>query len=442
MRLGERPIPLLPPLSHHLRIARSAAVASSVSTNLPAVYEMRGGSMRSLLLGVILALVALPAVAVKRVTVAQLEQTLATNLAAHREDIEIARRLGELELTERLTGAELNQLTGKLALGSRTALAVQLLADQSSFLDPPAGELPTQPPPDAATEQRIFAATRAYIARTLPLLPDFIATRTAFRFDNSPQVLRVNEWPIRAGLHIVGTSTREITVRDDYEEPAAESVKASAGGGETGLHSFGEFGPFLKLILMDVGKGKLSFHHWEKTTGGLIAVYRYSVPKSASHYLVDYCCLSDGPRAPTLPRTGYGHRGSGSGTPEPDEKTEHFRKTPAYHGSLFIDPESGAVLRFTAEADLDIDGPITRAAVLVQYGPVVLGERKYLCPLLSVALTQGPAGTNVPVGVPPDLEINETTFTQYHRLGSSIRMLPASDAAATQPRAVDSSSNK
>ncbi len=50
-----------------------------------------------------------PALAVKRVTVAQIEQTLAAANATHRADAELARQLGELQLTERLTDATLNK---------------------------------------------------------------------------------------------------------------------------------------------------------------------------------------------------------------------------------------------------------------------------------------------------------------------------------------------
>src|SRR5580692_6579737 len=59
-------------------------------------YQMR----RLILLG-LMAAVVLPAVAAKRVTVLQLEQSLATDIASHRADAEVAHRLGDFELYER-----------------------------------------------------------------------------------------------------------------------------------------------------------------------------------------------------------------------------------------------------------------------------------------------------------------------------------------------------
>jgi hypothetical protein len=119
-----------------------------------------------------------------------------------------------------------------------------------------------------------------------------------------------------------------------------------------------------------------------------------------------------------------------------DDPDTHFHRLPAYHGSLTIDPVSGAILRITVQAELDIDLPVTRADILVEYGPVIIGERRFICPVLSLALTQGLAGTNATLGIPPDMQINEASFTNYHRLGSSIRIIPESVSAVpndTQP---------
>ena len=160
--------------------------------------------LRRLILLGLLAALPLSAAAAKRVTVAQLEQSLTSGVAAHRADIEMARQLGELELTERLTEATLNRFAANLRLEPRTALALALLSDQSAFLDPPQAELPATGPPDASTQQRLLDAARGYVAQTVPHLPDFFATRTTNRFDDSPQALAQGNWPVRAGLHYAG----------------------------------------------------------------------------------------------------------------------------------------------------------------------------------------------------------------------------------------------
>ena len=401
--------------------------------------------MRKLILLALLAAMVLPAGAARRLTVAQLEKTLEAAHEKHRADEELVYLLGEAELTERLTDATRERITASLHPGPKAALALQLLADQSAFFDPPAAELPAAPAPDAATAQRILDAARGFVVKTLPHLPDFFATRTTYSFDSSPQVLKAHEWPVRAGLHLVGNSSREITFRDDQlQPPAPQPAKAAPGSPappapERGLQTRGEFGMILAMIFVDTGKGEISFHHWEQGSGGLIAIYRYSVPKSASQYTVDYCCIAFGTGGGG--RAG-GRRGGGGSAPPvnpPPDASNSFHKTPGYHGSLFIDPASGAILRLTLEADLG-SGPVARMASAIEYGPVVIGDRKYICPLRSLALTEAQdassfgnfaVATDPYTGVSTIVQVNETFFTDYHRLGSTARIL--TDAEAPPP---------
>jgi len=157
--------------------------------------------MRRLILLGLMAAVVLPAVAARRVTVAQLEQSLAADIASHLADAEVAHRLGEFELSERLTDATLDRFAKNLALGPRIALALQLLADQSAFLDPPLSELPATGSPDAATQQRMMDQARGYVVKIWPHLPNFFVTRTTARFEDSPQVVHQGDWPVRTGMH-------------------------------------------------------------------------------------------------------------------------------------------------------------------------------------------------------------------------------------------------
>ena len=79
--------------------------------------------MRRLILLLLVATVAFPAAAARRMTVLQLEKALSSDFADHRPDGEIARKLGEVEMTERLTEITLGKFAKSLSLGPRTALA-------------------------------------------------------------------------------------------------------------------------------------------------------------------------------------------------------------------------------------------------------------------------------------------------------------------------------
>ena len=66
------------------------------------------------------------------------------------------------------------------------AAALLLLADRSAFLDPPANSRDTLAP-DATAQGRLLAAVGKIHRETLPRLPNLIATRSTFSFDDSPE---------------------------------------------------------------------------------------------------------------------------------------------------------------------------------------------------------------------------------------------------------------
>ena len=293
--------------------------------------------MRKLILLALVAVLALPAYAARRVSVEQLEQTLTATIAVRiwRTPTWCA-MISALELSERLTDATLNRFAARFALSPRMSLALQLLADQSAFLDPPAGELPATAPPDTAAQQHMMDAARGYAVQTLPHLPNFFATRTTHRFDNSPQVLEKGGWAVRAGLHPLGSVSRQITYRDGQEiQDTTQPSGAAQPQQEIGLHSWGEFGPALTVVMTDTAKGTVTFNHWEQTPAGLAAVYHYSVPRAASHYGVTFCCIAE--EQPGEVNSTGGGRGRSDGqmiNPLQPVVSHAFRETPGYHGSL------------------------------------------------------------------------------------------------------------
>jgi hypothetical protein len=122
----------------------------------------------------------------------------------------------------------------------------------------------------------------------------------------------------------------------------------------------------------------------------------------------------------------------------PTEEFGHrFHETPAYHGSITIDPASGSIRRIVIETDLKVDDPLRRADTAIQYGPVTLGNKRTICPISSLAYFQRRVDNNEHLDNPnvlnttPVRVLNEVTFTNYQRLASTVRILP--DAADGPP---------
>ena len=346
----------------------------------------------------------------QEMTVAELRQFLQAQYAADRNDGRIAGRLGSIELKERLSETTLERMIEELKPGEKSALALEMLADASALLDPPASELPVKDPPDLAAQRSMIDSAIRFAAVSLRHLPDFLATRSTRSFDNSPLLhLQFGSMADAGVLHPVGTFNRQIAYRNGQEVPTKENGKQTKQDASSQiLSTYGEFGVTLATILVDADHGKIVWSHWEQTSAGVAAVFHYEVPAGASHYAVEYCC-----RAPAMDRGQSARSGLANS----------YRGTPPYHGSLLIDPSTGDVLRYTLETELKPSDPITRSAIWVQYGKVDIGDTSYLCPVQSGAIALVHRlifGSSSELVI---LEINKVAFTNYHRFGSTSRIL-------------------
>jgi len=399
------------------------------------------------LLAIVIAM-SVPSLAVKRMTVEQLQQTVAAAQASHRKDDEVVQQLAEVELTARLSSAALQRMIDA-SPGAGTTQALRAIADTSAFLPPPPGEIPNIPAPTIAAQKAMLAHTIQYVSRTLPGLPDFLATRKTEHYDDSPHPLTPGGWPVRSGFQYRDHDEIPIAFQDGREtdDPAMQSVRASAKKPDgkkdaappkaaprsLGLESWGEFGPILGVVLVDAAKGKLSWARWEQLDGKPAAVFQFSVDRSTSHYTVQSW---DNGSSDVIGNV-YGSRRQGassaltvSGTPT------MTRQATGYHGLLTVDPETGTVLRIVIEADLRPEDTIQRGAIMVEYGPVRIGEGIYTCPTHSVTIslshdlyqaTKVSGLTDI-----VEMQLNDVSFTGYRRFGSQSTLLAAADPAPTE----------
>ena len=373
--------------------------------------------MRKLTILILLAAFALPAFAekrdaAKRITVAQLEQALAA--ARGSPDAQVAQQLSGLELTERLSAARLARLEADLP-GPQARHALEVLSDTAVFLDLPAADTPSTPPPNHAQQTAWMALTREYVVKTLTKLPNFFASRETTRFEGTPA-----QSPVSSGnvakyglLHQVGSSSVTVLYRDHQEWVDQEKTRKAS---LKELRTMGEFGPILATVLNDAAKGTVIWSHWEQGVPGLLAVFHYAVPEQASHYRV----ASVGAMRET-------------------------QRDPAYHGEIAINPADGSILRLTVVAELKPDNPMTDASLLVDYGPVEIGGVTYICPVKSLALSlvrvvlqqvddRDLRMQQTSLG-PPQAYLNAVLFKQYHLFRADTRILAGDgqEPAATPP---------
>ncbi len=301
-----------------------------------------------------------PNVAAKRVTFEQLEQLLKATRG--KSDREVVQRLSNLELTEQLSNAKLSSLSVDLR-GPKAQEALVALADASAFLAPPSAEIPGDAAPDASAQRRMISLADEYLNETIPKLPNFFATRTTVRYEENPAAddggSRIEYQP----LHKVESSKATVLYRRGHEEVnSAATERTKAKTVEPYLTTYGTFGPILGAENDAVASSDLSWKRWERGADRLRAVFSYQIPQEKSHFQVGYCCLPEG------------------------DGTTSLQIVQGYHGEIMIDPETGAVLRLTIQADLNQGLPLVRSDILVDYGPVEIGGKTYICPVRSLAV--------------------------------------------------------
>ena len=387
--------------------------------------------MKRAILFILLGQLSIPLFASDHLTVEQLTKLVAASKTER--DSKIAGRLAMMELTERLSAAKLADLESALP-GPESRRALVALADKATFLAPPQAELPNLPAPSLEEQREITGKAIEYVKTTLHRLPNLIARRDTIRFEDSPAVLRSGGVTSPSGIfvpaqpiHPTGRYSKSVAYRDGEEiDQASGDSKSTASAGLTGLNSVGEFGPVLSAVFGDLPQGKLTWSRWEQNASAPEAVFSFEVPKEASHYEVRFCCI-DG---------------------------AEFRQFVAYHGEITIAPADGTILRLTLITNMRKYDPIKKANLMVEYGPVELGNQKFYCPTRSISVIVAPVQTNIrralpggptvqttrgsvqiqadisnPSEAPPQTLLNEVVFDQYHLFASEARVLATDNTA-------------
>ncbi len=296
----------------------------------------------------------------------------------------MAQQLANMELTERLGTAELAQLKAELP-GSKAQEALVALADQSGLLDPPAEQVPADATPDAATAHQVLAQLVNYVNTTLRQLPNLIASRETIGYEDRPAadiqqetgLVSLSYMPLR----VAGRSDVVVTYRDRKEVINEGGTKVKQHGPAVqGLVTNGVFGPILSVVVGDALKGKITWGRWEKGAHGTEAVLRFAVPKEVSNDKVQFCCISSGIDPNTLAPNDW----------------HLFSELAAYQGEIAFDPSTGAILRVTMDAEMPPGEVVSAASIVVEYGPVEIGGKTYICPEKSISILKAHTETPDP----------------------------------------------
>ncbi|MGO9340033.1 MAG: VWA domain-containing protein [Terracidiphilus sp.] len=338
----------------------------------------------------------------KRVSVEQLEQLLFSSRGE--SDAELAKQLSMLALSERLSEARLASWSEKVR-GKRVEEELRILADSSAFLEPPANEIPIKVPPDLKAQQHILSLTAEYLSTTIHKLPDLFARQTTIRYQETPMYLEAGTNVNYRPLHMTDSWSTTVHYRGGLEVVETKPPKKKPK--EPQLITYGVFGVALEGLLKDIKEdGGFTWSRWERGILGRVAVFQKVIPTQRSRYEDWLCCLPD----------GDGERA--------------FERYVGYHEEIAVDPGSGAVLRFDVHAEPKSTTPLARSDIVIEYGPVEIGGKTYICPQRSISIvrmrsvrTLSEWDETFRTYGPYAAMLNDIRFDQYHVFRSEAHML-------------------
>ena len=355
----------------------------------------------------------------RKMNVAELQDVLTGLHNSRKSDEQVANELKQIELIEELPPAALNTMVN-LVNGPLSTEQMYVLEARSCILAPPDTDLPKAAPPDTVAQRTMLAKAEDYAAKTYSQTPRLTATRLVARFQDGVKTIESyggvnvktqNEsdpiWEqISQYVRLVNTHTDTVEIDSGIEKPGD---KDTTPWGRNGLvNSMLPFPPLNLLTSEAVSSGKPKFLRWETINGQRTAVFTFAVDKKKSLYAINYCCFPDTSSVGNALYGGHGNGGGGGGAPAPGgnlsanslsgpphngnlsyvAEWNPFKGNSGYHGELFVDPDSGVVLRTIVEAEFKSSAFVHYEDIRVDYAPLSIGGNSRYVPVSSFTIAE------------------------------------------------------
>jgi hypothetical protein len=365
--------------------------------------------MKRFLCVVALILLSVPAwSAAKKVTIAELTDMLKSMQQQKKSDADVSATLKQVQLSEAMTRSVMNGLS-EYVPGPASTEQIYVLEARSALLPPPAADIPATPAPDAAAQKALLDKAADYASKTYAQLPAIAGTKTTVRFQDNIEAPASSSGLVGGASEVttgsnfvnasqfiryVGSTESHVESNNGAEKVPAKDKTRWGANGQIAL--LGQ-GPVLSTVLREAqDSGTFGWLGWENVNGKPAAVFSYAVPKKKSHYAVDYCCFPD------VSQTGKatfqsaaigGAAGTGGGGASGNLQTttdwhDYKANSLPYHGELFIDPDTGIVVRLITSTEFKNTDVVHQEDERIDYGPVTLGGKPLVLPVKTVISTE------------------------------------------------------
>ena len=358
----------------------------------------------------------------------QLRDMLVQMQAAKKTDEEVATALKQVVLSEELTRSTMNSLVDYVP-GKFSTEQIYVLEARSATLAPPADDLPNAAAPDAAAQKAMLDRAAEYATKTYGALPHLGATRTMVRFQD-----HVEQGPLTSGLqnsaisdaganpnlvlpnqfvHYINSTEAQVDFVNGAEKNPIPQEKGQWGA--NGMLALLGQAPVLSTVFEEAQKaGKIRFLRWELVNGKQAAVYAFNVDKKNTHYAVDDCCFPDVGQAGRVFFSSASMPGGGGakGNLQTTTSWNFYKATVPYHGEIFINPETGIVVRLITQAEFKNSDVVHQEDQRIDYGPMPVGDKTLVVPVRAVINTEDVPGGDSGAA---NFSLRHTMFTAEYK---------------------------
>jgi hypothetical protein len=297
----------------------------------------------------VLLLMAMPSVAQKTSSVADIAALVRSGLQAKRSDGKIARSLRNIKLSERVDEELIEALEGEGA-GPETVAELERLRALSRGLPGPqtAADLPNLAAPALDEQRPVLEQARAAALEYARSLPDFICTQRVRRYDDVS-----GTWRLKDTLEVKLTYFEQ---KEDYQLLTING-RGSMRDYESvgGAVSEGEFGSMLRSVFDPASAADFRWERWAMLRGRAAHVFSFRIRADRSTYRIAVL--------------------SGLGANRNDIPT-------GQHGLVFIDRETRRTVRIVADADnIPADFPVRGVTTVLDFASTAIGSQSWLLPL-------------------------------------------------------------
>ncbi|MFZ0301599.1 MAG: hypothetical protein WAL75_02895 [Terracidiphilus sp.] len=350
----------------------------------------------------------------QRVTVQELTQSLISLHKAGKSDAEVAASLQKLQLSEELTAGQAAALQ-QYVPGSLSLDQLAVLRGLSAFEPAAPSQPPASPAPDAAAQSALLARTGTWMTTAFGQTPTVTVSKVMDSFQEDAQSSTHGSQADADSNYSRHSGERTDTVEIAQGVEKTVNPGPKVNWGPNGQISEVEPPPSLPELLQAASAfGKPAFSRWEIIDGKSTAVFTFSVEKKKSHYSVEFCCfpISD------TPSVGGGFGGSAPiiapGTSTNSTSWKPFKKVVPFHGLLYIDPDSGAIVRTVTYAELKPFEYVHGEEERVDYATETVGGKACVVPVRSVTLNEiVPGADTQPKSYPVRRELISAEYANY-----------------------------